>query len=54
MLPLTWLVGIADARDSGAMSRLDVGEGVADEGSGGGVGVQSVDGFVDQVRAGLE
>ena len=40
-------VGVADAVDACQVGAFDVGDGVADEGGGGGVGVEGVDGFVD-------
>jgi hypothetical protein len=47
-------VGVADAVDACQTRAFDVGDGIADECGLGGVGVEGLDGFVDQVRAGFE
>jgi hypothetical protein len=44
VLAFAGLIRVADAGYSGAVGCLDVGEGVADEGCGGRVGVQAADG----------
>jgi hypothetical protein len=51
---LAGFVGIADARDAGKLSGLDIGHRVADERAFAWFGVEGVHGLGDQVRAGLE
>lgn len=53
-LALARLVGVTDGGHAREVGCLDVGEGITNEGGGGGVGVQAADCLIDQVRAGLE